>query len=1319
MRAPGLSRVTPSCESIPHLIVALALPALLTTLVGMAPKASADPLFPFGGPTLAVGNYPRVLDLKDLNADGLLDLLIITENGLSIRLGQGGGAFGPQTDYPTGVSSVAFTTGDLNGDGIPDAVVVNNAGANTPQGEGTVTVYIGSGGGSFAPRVDYAAGDTPSYVAMGDFDGDGHTDLAVLSGHINVLYVFPGLPGGGLGARLEFATAGFGTALAVGDLNEDGRTDLAVGAYDNGMGVGAASVFFGTPGTFLGPRVDHEGLGNMGDLILTDMEHDGHLDIVVFDGSSLAIYTGIGDGTFQPPTYIFPQVSNSLPIADLDGDGRLDLIGGSSFGVNNNLPVNTLSVALALPDGDFAPTINYLVPEGAFALGDVDGDGRLDLAIDDDINGGLFIFRGISGGRFQDTTIYPTQSGAATNSVMLGDLDGDGQPDLTCVVGNNSAANGFVISFHGNANGTFGDAAFALAGVFPNSSALGDLNGDGLLDVASTNGRTGVNTVSVLLGQAGGGLGPKTDYPTGIRPAFSAIGDLDLDGHLDLVTVNPSANTISVLLGLAGGGFAPKIDYVTGTSPQVVVIADLDRDGRPDLAVANRNSGTLAVFLGLAGGGFAPRTDYSLGTGLASIAVGDLDGDGRPDVAVGNTNSGVISVLPGQPGGTLGAQTDYACPAGLTPLDVAITDLNGDGRMDIATTLGSIFTGTGYLGVFLGAASGGFAPPETYPAGASPTKIAIGDLDGDGRPEVAVSNRGYTSLTVLPNISGGPSLNHAPAIAVSPSLSVPVNTPVVLVATANDPDALQSLGVTATISPPAPWLTLLGGVPARTLSLVDASLSGTPTITDGGVYTITWIANDHATVPSTATATTVLTITGGVTAHPPVVSAPSAFSGAEGSLLSISIAASDPDGDAINTLAAAGSAITAGAAFAAGPGNATGTLTWTPGYSQAGVYGVTFTASNALSGSAGTVITIADVNRAPVVSITAPASGTVVAIGTSVTFTGHFTDDPGETHTAVWSFDALNTAGVVNESTGVVSATYSFPAAGVYGISLRVDDNGGASGIATTVGEFNAMIVVYDPSAGFVTGGGWILSPAGAYVANPALTGKANFGFVSKYKKGAAIPTGETEFVFNAANFSFNSVAYQWLVISGAKAQYKGSGTINATGNYGFMLTATDGQLNGGGGVDKIRMKIWDLASGDIVYDNQPAASDNANPTTALGGGSIVIHPNGGSAADGLALENQAAAPSGTVLHPNSPNPFNPETAIPYELGAAASVRIRIFDGSGRFVTSLVDRYESPGRHVAHWNGRTAAGTPAATGKYFVQMEAGPYRAARSIVLLK
>ena len=249
------------------------------------------------------------------------------------------------------------------------------------------------------------------------------------------------------------------------------------------------------------------------------------------------------------------------------------------------------------------------------------------------------------------------------------------------------------------------------------------------------------------------------------------------------------------------------------------------------------------------------------------------------------------------------------------------------------------------------------------------------------------------------------------------------------------------------------------------------------------------------------------------------------------------------------------------------------------------------------------------VNVPPTVGpITAPIDP--VAVNTCFNVSAYFTDpDSSDTHTAIWAWEEGPTStGVVNETngSGTVNGSHSYTAPGVYTVRLTVTDKDGGQG--TSVFQY---VVVYDPTGGFVTGGGWINSPAGAYFGNSTLYGKATFGFVSKYQKGATVPTGQTEFQFHVANMNFKSTSYQWLVIAGAKAQYKGWGTIDGTGDYSFMLTAIDGQINGGGGVDKFRIKIWDKVTGNVIYDNQIGAldtSDTAVPQTAIAGGSIVIH---------------------------------------------------------------------------------------------------------------
>ncbi|HEX8708249.1 MAG TPA: immunoglobulin-like domain-containing protein, partial [Pyrinomonadaceae bacterium] len=374
-----------------------------------------------------------------------------------------------------------------------------------------------------------------------------------------------------------------------------------------------------------------------------------------------------------------------------------------------------------------------------------------------------------------------------------------------------------------------------------------------------------------------------------------------------------------------------------------------------------------------------------------------------------------------------------------------------------------------------------------------------------------------------------------------------------------------------------------GGLPATASGNVDVNTPGS--------YTITYTASDGA---NTTTKTRIVNV---VDTTPPAISCPAnivtaAAPGSCSAVVNFTVGASDSCSSAVSVVSNPPS----GSAFPVGTTTVTSTATDASGNTSTCTFTVTVT------------------NPSPVVTITGPASGTLYPVNTPVSFTGTFTDAGGGTHTADWMFDSLTQAGAVTEPSGstpgTASATRSFTAPGVYFVKLTVTDSCGGTGTATQVGGLDAMVVIYDPNGGFVTGGGWINSPLGAYLANPALTGKANFGFVSKYQHGAAVPSGQTEFQFKAGSLNFSSTAYEWLVVAGARAQYKGTGKINGSGNYGFMLTAIDGDIGGGGGTDKFRIKIWDKNNGDaVVYDNQPGAGIDDNPTTQLGGGSIVIHP--------------------------------------------------------------------------------------------------------------
>jgi parallel beta-helix repeat protein/beta propeller repeat protein len=227
-----------------------------------------------------------------------------------------------------------------------------------------------------------------------------------------------------------------------------------------------------------------------------------------------------------------------------------------------------------------------------------------------------------------------------------------------------------------------------------------------------------------------------------------------------------------------------------------------------------------------------------------------------------------------------------------------------------------------------------------------------------------------------------------------------------------------------------------------------------------------------------------------------------------------------------------------------------------------------------------------------------------IKIGDPVDMIGTFTDpDVGDSHTAIWDWgDGSESSGDVSDHTVTGSHPYTTP--GVYTITLTVEDAAGESDTET----YEQYVVIFNPTGAFITGGGMIDSPLGAFPGDPDLTGKAGFGFISKYKKGASVPDGNTQFRFHAGDINFKSESYDWLVVTSHKGMFKGSGTNNGEGDYGFILSAIDAELTPSTDVDLFRIKIWDKDTDIILYDNGLGAADDADPTTALTHGSIKIH---------------------------------------------------------------------------------------------------------------
>jgi PKD repeat protein len=253
-------------------------------------------------------------------------------------------------------------------------------------------------------------------------------------------------------------------------------------------------------------------------------------------------------------------------------------------------------------------------------------------------------------------------------------------------------------------------------------------------------------------------------------------------------------------------------------------------------------------------------------------------------------------------------------------------------------------------------------------------------------------------------------------------------------------------------------------------------------------------------------------------------------------------------------------------------------------------------------------------NLAPVVAdIDLSVVGGAVAVNMPLTATASFTDAGRlDTHTARWDWNVDSSPsetsnGTVSESagSGSVSNSHTYTTAGVFPVKLTVIDKDGAESSSSI-----EYVVVYDPHEGFVIGGGWLNSPAGSLVSHPTLSGRVNFGFISRYQRRTDVPRGETHLHFRLGNFRFESRQYEWLVVQGALAQYKGTGKVNGRAGYSFLLSAADGQAAGGDRVDRMRLRVWNTATEAVVYDNMRGVPTTLalNHVQAINHGCIVVH---------------------------------------------------------------------------------------------------------------
>ncbi len=343
--------------------------------------------------------------------------------------------------------------------------------------------------------------------------------------------------------------------------------------------------------------------------------------------------------------------------------------------------------------------------------------------------------------------------GADPRAVAVGDFNGDGKLDLAVA---NSTDNTVSILL-GNGDGTFGAKTDFGTGNRPVGIVAEDFNGDGKLDLATVN--TADSKVSILLGNGDETFGAKTDFATGTDPAGIAVRDFNGDGKPDLVTANLTGNDISILLGHGGGVFGPNVNYATSTGPSRVVVGDFNGDGKLDVAALAGGSAFVSLLLGNGDGTFGPKTDFATGSGPVSLARSDFNADAKLDLVTANFSDSTASILSGKGDGTFDPKTDLGTDT--EPIAVTAADFNADGKGDFLTANNGSYYGGGcgysycYPGfssptvsLRLGNGDGTFGQLFNFP-GTPPAAMATGDFNADGRVDVAIANAAGNAVSIL------------------------------------------------------------------------------------------------------------------------------------------------------------------------------------------------------------------------------------------------------------------------------------------------------------------------------------------------------------------------------------------------------------------------------------------------------------------------------------------------------------------------------------------------------------------------------------------
>jgi len=354
-------------------------------------------------------------------------------------------------------------------------------------------------------------------------------------------------------------------------------------------------------------------------------------------------------------------------------------------------------------------------------------------------------------------------SGLQPFSVSIGDLDGDGKADLAAVNFSSSTVSVFRNISTGTGSISYAAKVDFTTGLQPVSVSIGDLDGDGKADLAVAN--LNNSTVSVFRNTSTGAgsinYATKVDFTTGSDPRSVSIGDLDGDGKADLAVANQNSNTISVFRNTSTGAgsisYAAKIDFATATLPFSVSIGDLDGDGKADLAVANQQSNSVSVFRNTSTGAgsisYASKVDFTTGSGPESVSIGDLDGDSKSELVVANATSNTVTVLRNTStgAGSISYATKVDFTTGSDPNYISIGDLDGDGKVDLAVANKISGTVSILRNTSTGPGTISYGAKVDFTTGSEPRSVSTGDLDGDGKADLAVASFGSNAVSVFRN----------------------------------------------------------------------------------------------------------------------------------------------------------------------------------------------------------------------------------------------------------------------------------------------------------------------------------------------------------------------------------------------------------------------------------------------------------------------------------------------------------------------------------------------------------------------------------------